>query len=186
MYGLVNRAIEGMVRDGHGDAVWNRIRARAGVKIEAFISNEPYPDDVTYRLVAAASEELAMPAEEVLKGFGEYWVLRTAAEAYGPMMRAGGRTLRDFLLYLPRFHAHVETVFPELRPPEFACDNVGDCSLDLRYYSPRPVGLEPFVEGLVLGLGKMFGTPVQVRLVRQRDDDCDHSVFHVAWESKAG
>ena len=175
-----------MVRGGHGEAVWNRVRERAGVQVEVFVSTDPYPDDVTYRLVAAASEELAMPPDEILKGFGEYWVLHTAVEAYGPMLRMAGRTLRDFLLYLPRFHVHVQTVFPELRPPDFVCENVGEHSLDLHYYSPRPAGLEPFVEGLILGLGKLFETPVQVRLVGKRDADSDHSVFHVAWEPKAG
>jgi hypothetical protein len=175
-----------MVRGGHGEAVWNRVRERAGVQVEVFVSTDPYPDDVTYRLVAAASEELAMPADEILKGFGEYWVLHTAVEAYGPLLRVAGRTLHDFLLYLPRFHVHVQTVFPELRPPDFVCENIGEHSLDLHYYSPRPAGLEPFVEGLILGLGKLFETPVQVRLVVQRDGDSDHSVFHVAWEPKAG
>ena len=186
MYGLVNKAIEGMVRDGHGDAAWNRIREKAGVQDVPFVSNEAYPDDVTYRLVAAASEELATPAEAVLKGFGEYWVLHTAVEAYGPMLRVAGRTFRDFMLYLPRFHVHVQTVFPELRPPDFVCENVREHSLDLHYYSPRPAGLEPFVEGLVLGLGKLFDTPVQIRLVQQREGDSDPSVFHVTWEPKAG
>ena len=67
MYGLVNKAIEGLVRDNHGDAAWRRIREKAGVTVEAFVSNEPYPDDITYRLVQAASEELATPALEFLE-----------------------------------------------------------------------------------------------------------------------
>ena len=96
MYGLVNRAIEGMVRSGHGEAVWNRIRARAGVEVQAFVSNEPYPDEVTYRLVAAASEVLDTRAEDILKAFGRYWVLETAVKAYGPLLRVGGRTLKDW------------------------------------------------------------------------------------------
>lgn len=184
VYGLVNKAIEGMVRDGHGEAVWKRIRDKAGLQTQAFVSNEPYPDEVTYSLVAAASEVLDTPAEDILKLFGHYWVLETAVKAYGPLMRTGGRTLKDFLLYLPRFHIHVETIFPELRPPEFTCANIGEGSLDLHYSSPRPPGLEPFVEGLVEGLGKLFETPVTIRLLRPREGVSDVAVFRVTWEPK--
>ena len=185
MYGLVNKAIEGMVREAHGEETWDRIRRKAGVDIEVFVSNEPYPDDVTYRLVAAASEVLSAPAQDVLRAFGEYWVLDTAVKAYGPLMRVGGRTLKDFLVYLPRFHVHIQVMFPELRPPEFACENVGEQSLDLHYISPRPAGLEPFVEGLVMGLGKMFATPVSIYPLQERANGFDHTIFRVSWGPEA-
>ena len=55
MYGMVNKAIEDLVRSNFGEDSWNRIKERAGVDEVAFISNEPYPDDVTFRLVGAAS-----------------------------------------------------------------------------------------------------------------------------------
>jgi hypothetical protein len=43
------------------------------------------------------------------------------------------------------------------------------------------VGLEPFVEGLILGIGRMFDTPVTVRTHVHRGAGADHSVFHVSW-----
>lgn len=182
MYGLVNKAIEGMVREGYGETTWQRVKAEAGVDIEGFISNQPYPDEITYRLVAGASAVLATPAEDILKAFGEYWVLNTGLKAYGPMMRAGGNDLKTFLLNLPHFHVRVQLLFPELEPPHFACENVGDDSLDLVYSTSRPAGLEPFVEGLVHGLARMFDTIADVRLVRRRGEEgVDASVFHVRW-----
>ena len=182
MYGLVNKAIEGMVREGYGESTWQRVKAAAGVEVEGFISNQPYPDEITYQLVAGASEVLATPAEDILKAFGEYWVLNTGLKAYGPMMRAGGNNLKDFLLHLPNFHVRVQVVFPELEPPHFACENVGDASLDLVYRTSRPAGLEPFVEGLVHGLARMFDVTADVRLIQQRGEKgADASVFRVSW-----
>ena len=181
MYGLVNKAIEGMVLEGHGEAVWQRVKVKAGVDIDGFISNEPYPDDVTYRLVAAASAVLETPAEDILRAFGEYWVLHTGLKAYGPLMRAGGNNLKEFLINLPHFHVRVQVVFPALEPPHFACENVRDDSLDLVYRTSRPAGLEPFVEGLVHGLARMFDTAVEVRLIQQRGENADCSIFHVRW-----
>ena len=68
MYGLVNKAVEGMVCTAHGEATWLRIKAAAGVNVEGFVSNQPYPDDMTYRLVAAASEVL----DHVLWTYGPF------------------------------------------------------------------------------------------------------------------
>jgi hypothetical protein len=146
-----------------------------------FISIEPYPDEVTYRLIAAASEQLGLTKEDVLRALGEYWILETALKAYGPLMRAGGRTLKEFLLYLPQFHVHVLVMFPELRPPEFECSNVTENSLDLHYRSPRPPGLEPFVEGLIRGLANMFDTEAAIEPIALRANQADASVFRISW-----
>ena len=186
MYGLVNKAIEQMVCRDHGEAIWQAIKREAGVEVEAFVSNAAYPDDVTYRLVGAASKVLHMPAEEILNGFGEYWVLHTALESYGPLMRAHGKTAREFLLKLPQFHARVQMIFPELRPPEFECTDVTEHALVLHYRTSRPAGLEPFVAGLLRGIGEMFDTPLTIRLLEDRATGADHSVFHVSWAAGRG
>ena len=55
MYGLVNKAVRGLVTQVAGEDAWARIRQDAGVEDDDFISLEAYDDDVTYRLVAAAS-----------------------------------------------------------------------------------------------------------------------------------
>ena len=180
MYGMVNQAVEDMVIMHHGEEVWQRIKLKAGVDIEVFISNDGYPDEMTYKLVGAASEVLQLPAEEILLGFGEHWVLHTAREGYGGMMRAGGRTLPEFLRNLPAFHSRVAMMFPKLQPPRFECTDITDGSLRLHYYSHRP-GLAQFVIGLMRGLGKMFHTPVTVRQLAAKEKGADHDIFEVTW-----
>jgi hypothetical protein len=180
MYGMVNKAVEDMVCMHHGEAVWDEIKAKAGVDVDVFMSNEGYPDEVTYRLVGAASEVLGLPAERVLEAFGEHWVLHTAREGYGGLLQAAGKSLPEFLANLPNFHSRVAMIFPQLKPPRFECTNVSANSLHLHYFTHRP-GLAAFVVGLMQGLGKMFGTPVAVRLVSSRDDGADHDVFVVTW-----
>lgn len=180
MYGMVNKAVEEMVCLHHGEAMWERIKAKAGVDVDVFMSNESYSDDITYQLVGAASEVLQLPAEQILIGFGEHWVLHTAQEGYGGLMKAAGKTLPEFLRNLPNFHSRVSMIFPKLQPPRFECVNITDRSLQLHYISHRP-GLAPFVVGLMQGLGKMFHTPVTVRLVVAKDQGADHDVFEVTW-----
>lgn len=182
MYGMVNNAMEQMVTARHGRATWETVRRKAGVDDDVFISNEPYPDEITYRLVAACADTLATPAPDILFAFGEHWVLETAREGYGPMMRAGGRSLKEFLLNLPHFHTRVAMMFPQLRPPHFVCTDVADHALTLHYHSER-AGLTDFVRGLLSGLGKSYATPVLVTLAASRAAGDDHDIFLVRWES---
>jgi len=184
MYGMVNRAVEEMVCMHHGESVWEQIKSRAGVDVDVFMSNEPYPDEITYRLVGAASEVLNLPAEEVLEAFGEHWVLHTARDAYGGLLQAAGRSLPEFLRNLPNFHSRVAMIFPKLQPPRFECTDVTADSLRLHYFTHRD-GLAPFVVGLMHGLGKMYATPVSVRQAESRAEGADHDVFDVRWSAAA-
>ena len=184
MYGMVNRAVEEMVCMHHGEQAWEQIKAKAGVDVDVFMSNESYPDDVTYRLVGAASEVLGVLADKILEAFGEHWVLHTARDAYGGLLTAAGRTLPEFLANLPNFHSKVAMIFPRLQPPRFECTDVGANRLTLHYHTHRP-GLAPFVVGLMQGLGKMYETPVTATLVKSRADGADHDEFDVRWSTAA-
>jgi len=184
MYGMVNRAVEEMVCMHHGEPLWEEIKSRAGVDVDVFMSNEPYPDEMTYRLVGAASEVLNLPAERVLEAFGEHWVLHTARDGYGGLLQAAGTTLPEFLRNLPNFHSRVAMIFPKLQPPRFECTDVTADSLRLHYVTHRD-GLTPFVVGLLQGLGKMYSTPVTVRLAESRAEGADHDVFDVRWSAAA-
>ena len=180
MYGMVNKAVEQMVVTRFGANTWEQIKAVAGVETEAFISNEAYDDSVTYNLVGAASKVLDLPAEVVLEEFGKHWVLKTATEGYGELLDAGGKTLPEFLSNLHHFHARVELIFPALKPPRFHVTDQKADSLILHYETHRP-GLQPFVIGLLKGLGERFGVEVFAKLLRGRDDGLDHDEFMVSW-----
>jgi hypothetical protein len=180
MYGLVNQAVEDLVVTNFGDDKWEEIKSKAGVDVDVFISNESYPDDMTYDLVSAASEVLGASAHDILVSFGEHWVLKTAAQSYGPMMKSAGASLKEFLINLPNFHTRVQMIYPKLQPPRFECSDVGDMSLKLHYLTHRP-GLTSFVIGLVQGLGKLYETEVTVEAVEKKADGADHDVFTVSW-----
>ena len=104
MYGLINRAVKGLVTEQFGSEAWDRIRVRAGIEEEDFISMESYDDAVTYRLVEAASETLELPAETILEAFGEYWTVYTIEEGYGDLVSLMGSTLNEFLDNLSSQH----------------------------------------------------------------------------------
>lgn len=180
MYGLVNKAVEELVVHNFGEEKWETIKAKAGVDVDVFISNESYPDEITYKLVGAASEVLGIPTEQILVAFGEHWVLNTASASYGPMMKSGGKTLKEFLINLPDFHTRVAMIFPNLQPPRFECSDISDNSMKLHYFSHRS-GLTAFVVGLVQGLGKLYETPATATVLESKAAGADHDVFEVRW-----
>lgn len=185
MYGMVNNAVRELVVSRFGDRAWEQIRAEAGLEIESFLANDGYDDRVTYDLVAAATRILGIPAESILEAFGEWWVLETAEKSYAEMMAVAGTSLGEFLDNLPNFHARVSLLFPSLQPPEFAISNREETGCVLHYHSHRE-GLQHFVIGLVRGLGKRFGTEVDIRLGEGRHSGLDHDEFLIRWTPAPG
>lgn len=180
MYGLVNQAIEELITERFGVDRWEAVKARAGVTEDLFLSMTAYPDAMTYRLVAAASEVLAVPAPQLLEAFGEYWTLYTGSRGYGELFQRGGRTFSEFMANLHDLHSHVAVGFPHLTPPSFWCTDAVPGRLRLHYQSTR-LGLAPMVIGLVRGLGVMFKTDVTVTHAVRREDGADHDEFDVTY-----
>ncbi len=180
MYGMVNRALEELITGDFGAHTWEAVKAAAGVEVDIFISGDGYPDEITYALVGAATQLLDITSSDLLRRFGVHWVTNTARAHYADLLAAGGSSLPEFLANLPGFHQRIGLLFPHLDPPEFRCTDVSEHSLRLHYFSHRS-GLTSFVEGLVLGLGKYFDTPVSVAIVAERSAGADHDEFLVSW-----
>jgi hypothetical protein len=162
MYGLVNRAIKGLVVDQFGTDSWERICARAEIDANGFVAMEAYDDAITYALVGAAAEELGLDASTILESFGEYWTLYTIEEGYADMLTLMGSSLDEFLDNLDPMHERIRATMPDLIPPRFEREEQPDGSSILHYRSERP-GLAPMVEGLLHGLAKRFKTELHVK-----------------------
>lgn len=178
MYGLVNRAIEQLVVSIKGEEGWDRVCQRAGWADQGFVAMQTYDDAVTYRLVGAVSEELGLPAHEVLKAFGEYWILYTAEEGYGEMLAMCGDDLLGFLRGMNHMHARIEVSMPHIRPPDFEVNEISATEFELIYQSHRE-GLAPMVEGLISGLAKRFGQQVEIKHTVLRDGESTPDRFHI-------
>jgi hypothetical protein len=181
MYGLVNKAIQDMVCGRFGEKIWKEIKQKAEVDVDVFISMEGYPDDLTHRLVKAASVVLNLSPSEIMQAFGEFWVKYTSEEGYGEMIDMSGDNLPEFLDNLDNLHARVGVSFPKLKPPSFECTDTEEASLKLHYRSSRE-GLAPMIVGLVKGLGTRFDTEVDITQTQSRDDGAEHDEFLVKYK----
>jgi len=181
MYGLINKAIQGLITEKFGEEVWVDIRARAGLTDEPFVSMQQYPDAVTYDLVQAATEVLNLTAEEVLQEFGIFWTMFTGAEGYKDLMESAGDTFAEFVSNLDQLHARVKLLFPHLDPPSFLVFDREPNSLKVRYFSNRE-GLVPLVEGLFQGLAKRFQVSLSVQHEQIVEGEKRHDLFSLSWQ----
>jgi hypothetical protein len=180
MYGLVNLSLQETIQRRYGDPAWEEIARRAGVEDEIFAINKIYDDDLTEKLINAASAVLGVPTQTILEHVGEHWILGVAYRRYPELMMATGESLGEFLSNLPQLHARVYGMFPNLKPPTFLCSDVTDRSLVLHYRSHRP-GLSPIVFGLLRGLGVHFNIPVRVTQTAHSALGAEYDSFLTEW-----
>lgn len=181
MYGIVNKSIEELVVHKFGQEMWVRIREKSKVKHAYFLSNESYDDDVTFALATTISLELGIPLGDVLKAFGEWWILHTGKNHYGYLLESGGENFKSFIMNLPAFHNRVMMMYPKLMPPEFKISNPKENSVHLHYISKRK-GLTDFVYGLLIGLGKFFSTEISLRHLESLPGNDTHEIIEVTWK----
>ena len=180
MYGMINQAVRKLVVENHGEPVWQKICAEAGLTETDFSSMQKYPDEVTYKLVGAASKVLNTPAEQVLEAFGEYWTDFAKQTSFARLLQFGGRTMQEFVSNLDQMHAKIKFSLPDLEPPMFRATDVTPDGFRLHYHSKRP-GLAPVVIGMMKGVAKIYGTGIDMKLVRGKADGHDHDEFSVTY-----
>ena len=180
MYGIVNKSIEDLVTTNFGEEKWHIIREKSSIEQDFFISNESYDDVITVKLAIAVSEEMNISLSDVLITFGEWWVLKTTKEKYAGLIASGGSNLREFIINLPIFHNRIMLIYPKLSPPEFKVSDLDENSLHLHYLSLRE-GFQEFVRGLLQGLSKMFNEPIELELIKSRNDGHTHEIFKITW-----
>lgn len=175
MYGLINRALEELVRSIGGDEGWHNVCARAEVDIDFFEGMAVYDDDVTFSLVEAASVELAISTDDILERFGRYWIVYTGAEGWGPVLDEQGSSVLEVLRNLNNMHLRVETSMPGAIVPTFHVRSATDDRIDVDYVSDRD-GLAPMVLGLLRGLAERLHEDWHVAQVGDRQSQ-GHDTF---------
>lgn len=181
MYGLINQAVKEMVLTQHGDIMWESIRAQAGVN-DIFISMDQYPEQVTDRLVMAASALLGVSSNDILIKFGHYWV-GFAHRNYDYVLAMSGKNFLEFVKNLNNMHVRVGQWMPDLKPPSFTVSGESKGCFMLHYYSTRS-GFAPMVTGLLAGLGERFHTDVDVVHIRGAAQGLDHEQFQVRYRPR--
>lgn len=159
MYGSILMALRRHVVEAHGPDVWQAVLASAGMPGRLFTSLSDYPDEDVLRLVGAACEGLGVEAGTVLNGFGRSLVTDLVA-TYGSFLKPTW-TAFDLLEHTETtIHHVVRARQPSARPPALVVTRRAPELVSIVYTSARR--LCQLAQGIVLGVGDHFGTPLQV------------------------
>lgn len=172
MKGVLFNIVEDVVDDTLPPGSWDAALDDACVA-GAYTSLGDYPDAELGGIVAALAERTGLSQPDVLRHAGRHGFAHLAErhgelldgiDGVGPLLRK----LDDVI------HPEVLKLYPEASPPCFpVTDGPGGERWTMRYESDR--GLCHLAEGLVLGAGDHFGTPLEVGQATCRhrgDDEC--------------
>lgn len=158
MKGVVFNLLENMVEAQLGAEAWDALLDAADSD-GIFVATETYPDEELLSLVAAASEATGIPAQDLVRSFGEF-MLPEFAKRY-PVFFEPHNNVRDFLLSVDQvIHVEVRKLYPEAGLPTFEYEEDNPDTLTMLYRSPRK--LCALSEGLITGAAKYFKQPVTI------------------------
>lgn len=117
MHGLINRSLQCFVQDTYGNEIWVKIADRAGLESTNFEPVLQYEDDVTDRVIAAATAALNKPRQTMLEDLGTYLASHPTVEAVRRLLRFSGATFPEFLTALEDIKDRARLALPDLELP---------------------------------------------------------------------
>ncbi|NXT32200.1 GCYB2 cyclase, partial [Pelecanoides urinatrix] len=195
-YGFINTCLKSLVVEKYGEETWEKLRLQAGVQ-DSFLTFEVYKDEITMQLVDKACQILGVPADMVLREFGEYFFAFCKRSGYDHMLRTLGGNLYEFIENLDALHSYLSLsyqantdvlvlfVFPqEMNAPSFRVEKNEDGSMHLHYYSDRR-GLCHIVPGIISAAAlDFFNIEISMEIVNETEEEertgkKEHIVFLV-------
>ena len=117
MHGLVNRAIQGFLRNAYGDSLWLSVARQAQIGPSGFEAMLPCDDRQTRQMLDAAALALNRTAETILEDMGTWLVSSESGQPLRRLLRFGGVSFTDFLHSLEELPDRGRLALPDLRLP---------------------------------------------------------------------
>ena len=129
------------------------------------ITAEYFDDALTYAVIGAVGERLALDRDAALEAFGRHWIAYAGASAFARVMAMAGGDIETFIENLDRMHASIKSTMPMARMPHFALLSTGPDAVVVLYDSERE-GLGPFVRGILQAVAERFGESMTIEASR--------------------
>jgi len=183
MKGIVFRSFESFVSDRFGenvvDVAWEQPELTTG---GAFTTIGHYPNSDFLTLVGSVSHTTQLPANQLVKDFGEA-LFKVLAGAHHEMVMQFKTPIALLSVIETVIHRDVRKIYTNTELPRFdVIEQDGDVFLHLEYSSARPFA--DLAEGLIMGCLKHYNVGDSSSV--ERNDvkpDGTHSRFKISIES---
>ena len=159
MHGLINRSIQGFLRDTYGAATWTLVAREARLGFDSFEPMLTYDPALTMAVLAAAAKVLNRPVEGGLEDLGTYLVSHPNTEAVRRLLRFGGQTFDDFLHSLEDLPERARLALPDLDLPDLELTETTYAEYRLNVGSVLP-GAGQVMMGLLRAMADDYGALV--------------------------
>ncbi|AOS43994.1 Heme NO binding protein [Lacunisphaera limnophila] len=172
MKGIVFHLLHQVVAQQYGEKTWDALLTEAGLQ-GAYTSLGSYEDAELFKIVGAASRQLGLPPNDIVRWFGRGAIPLLAqhyARVFTPHTDA-----RSFVLTLNSvIHPEVRKMYPGADVPNFDFDTSSPEVLVMHYRSKRKMC--SFAEGLLLGAADHFGESATIdhtQCMHRGDPQCE-------------
>lgn len=117
MHGLMNRAIQGFLRNTYGAGLWARIVSDARLDPDGFEAMLRYDDQLTETVLGLAASALGRDRETILEDLGTWLVSSPQGQPLRRLLRFGGVGFTDFLHSLEELPDRARLALPDLDLP---------------------------------------------------------------------
>lgn len=159
MHGLINRSIQGFLRDTYGAATWGLVAREARLGFDSFEPMLTYDAGLTTTVLVAASKVLNRPVESMLEDLGTYLVSHPNTEALRRLLRFGGVTFEDFLHSLEDLPERARLALPDLDLPGLELAETNYAEYRLTIHAPV-AGMGQVMVGLLRAMADDYGALV--------------------------
>lgn len=182
MKGVVFNLLEAFVVENWGEEAYESILDLCPLETkEPFVGPGTYPDSDLLCIATAAARRVGVPLPDALRAFGTF-AFPHLADRF-PSYAEEKESATAFLLGVHEvIHVEVRKLMPEAVTPSFEYRSDGG-GLVVRYRSERK--LCHFMEGLLVGLGERYGTPVQQEQRCCMHDGAPHCDFVLRFVGEA-
>lgn len=182
MKGIVFTLLNDLVEERFGLETWDALLdktklASGGV----YTAGATYPDQELFSLVGALSERVNIPADVLIRAFGEY-MFPIFANRY-PVFFPPNQSLREFLLSIHNVvHIEVKKLYPNAGLPDFTYEDNDPKTLVMLYRSKRK--LCALAEGLIAGSSTHFNQKLLIKheVCMLHDAHSDHCRLELTFE----
>lgn len=176
VYGLIFFQMQQYVQETLGPDLWTGVVQTAGIPHTRFVISRDYSDAEGKALIEALSKVAEKPAEELLRGFGEYMMPRLLKK-YRFLINKDWDAM-DLIENTQRnIHRVIIADNPETNPPFIHCSRIAPDRIVIDYASRRRMC--HFAEGLIQGIGNHYGESLRVeqpRCMHRNDSACSIEV----------
>ena len=183
-HGLINRAIQGFLRETYGLVTWRRVAVEAGLDFDSFEPLLIYRRSQTLAVIDAAARILGRPTETLLEDLGTFLVSNPRSDAVRRLLRFGGVTFVDFLNSLEEVRGRGRLAVADLELPMLELDEAGVLLYRLRCRSNLP-GAGHVLIGLLRAMADDYGALVLLDLEQVDPDGVETISIHLLDQNHA-